>query len=144
MANKYLEKVAEHLKLAFDTDYENGDEYGIAANRSISNPDVIGMLRKATKDPKVHVTVDEFSHIKHPKEFHKRLNEIEGKVKEYNKANPNPGHNTMNWHRDHAWSIGMKKSDPFVKSRIGKESKDGDPIENETDSIFYYLHEHHF
>jgi hypothetical protein len=136
-----LDKESEFQKLAWDSDYEDKNEYGIAANRSIINPMVHDMLTKASKDPHVHVMVDEFSNRHHPEEFKKRLAEIKTKVPNSNREE-HIKNKTMQWDRNHTWSMGMDKNDPVVKSYIGKEDKWGDEIERPEDAITHHLNKY--
>ena len=106
--NKYIEKVASLEKRAFEVDFEDDTHYGIASNRAIKTPDIIGALRKAAKSGKFNVTVtDDFGEVPHTdhERFHEILNDMED----------NGG-----WDRRQAWSMSMDKNHPEVVKHVGK------------------------
>jgi hypothetical protein len=148
MTNKYLEKIASIEKRAFDGDYDSNGEYGVVANRSISNIMVHDMLMKAIKDPNVQVMVDgdydSVDHWKDPKKFHEFMADLKTQLPNRTKEEHDK-HDTMQWDRNYTWSMGMKKDNPVVMKLIGTETTDrwGDPIEDPQSAILEYLRSKH-
>ena len=143
--NPYLEKVASLEKRAFDTDFETETHYGIAANRSIGSPDVIGSLRKAAKSNYMKVSVsddygNDIDSSDKPK-FEAILNHISDKVEGHGGWDPSNKH-SMNWDRDHVWAMSMDKNHPKVRSQVGKEDEWGEE-QTETSVIADHVHSFH-
>jgi hypothetical protein len=143
MNNRYLEKIASFEKKAFDTDYESKDEYGIAANRSIGNNMVHDMLMKASKDPNVHVMVDDTSSWHDRPKFEKHMAEIKAKIPAGDAAS-HTKNGTMQWHRDHVWSMGMKKDNKILNKYIGKEDRWGDEMDNKSAILHHMSSKHNY
>lgn len=142
--NPYLEKIASLTKKAFDVDFEDGNHYGIASNRSIGNPDVIGVLRKAVKIPGMRVSIsgeDGEIHSDNPEAFKKALANVERSVSEHGGWDPS-NRNSMNWSRDHSWAMSMDRMHPSVSKLVGTEDKWGETLRAET-VIMNYVHRAH-
>ena len=111
-------------KRAYDSDFEEDDEYGIVANRNITEDGAHHLqdsLAKAAKDP--HLKVSIFgpglqAHSDDPENFQKALTHIRQKVGPKNPASLPNGH--MDWHRHYDWSISAKKSNPIFTPKKGE------------------------
>ena len=116
-------------KRAWDSDIEERDRYGIAANRSISGDGyVYDALNRAAKDKKLEVTV-----IGRDGEFSNRDADFRSKMRGLRSAlGPRPkklNPSRMDWHRDYTWTITANKKDKDF------QSEDGDVESN----IFHYI-----
>src|SRR5690348_537829 len=100
---------------------------------------VYDMLMKATKDPNVTVGVDEFMYHKNPKEFMERMQMIREHIGPRGTPEEHIKNQTMDWRRDHTWSLGMKKDHPILKTYIGKESSWYTPIDDTESAILHHL-----
>ena len=141
--NKYLVKIASFVKQAWDSDYEDGSEYGVMANRATRSDDVYGALTKAMLDKDLHVTVEgdgpsgayeKHSSKDNPKGLLKMLDHVKSVA-----IAAGSDHNKTAWHRDYVWSIGMDKSHPILKTYLGKEDNGGWPIEDEGSAILHHI-----
>lgn len=147
--NIYLEKAAALIKAAFDVDFEDGSHYGIASNRSIGNPMVHDMLWRATKDPHVRVGVsdeeNDYAEVlfhKNPKRFKEVMDNIRDELGDKGTPESHAKAHTMDWSRNHTWSLSMDRSGKKAQSYIGKQGRYGE-IEDADEAVLEHLSKYH-
>lgn len=143
-------KSASMVKQAWDSDFTDGEYYGVSANRSTKSPMVIESLRKAAKDPKVRVQIwgdfpggkQSYSSKDDPEGFEKGLSYIESKVPKKT-AQQHDKDNTMQWHRDFSWEAGIHSKEALPKSEWEDEYDPSDTAGIHQSRVLSYLGRKH-
>lgn len=143
-------KSASLVKQAWDSDFEDGEYYGVSANRATGSTMVVDSLRKAAKDPKVRVQIwgdfpggkSSYSSKEDPEGFEKGLLHIESKVPKKTLAQHDKD-KTMQWHRDFSWEAGIHSKEVLPKSKYESEYDPSDTKGIHRSRVLSYLANKH-